>query len=620
LFQAFDRPIRTPWPWLVALALGLLAALPTAQGANALAGNPSPYLAMHADDPVDWRDWGPQVLAQARAEGKPIFISSGYFACHWCHVMQGESYRDPEIAALINRHFVPVKLDRELHPALDAYLIGFVQRTAGPAGWPLNVFLSPEGYPMVGLTYAPPAQFRTFLERLVRTWTREPAELSDLARRGALELAAEDRAATSTPSRVPSSAELAGALVRHALLIGDDLAGGFGHQSRFPMAPNLMALLALQAREPDPALGDFLTVTLDAMATKGLRDHLGGGFYRYTVDPDWYTPHFEKMLYDQALLVPLYLRAAEVLGRPDDREIARETLDFLLREMSGPSGGFVSSLSALDGEGEEGGYYLWRPEELERLLSGAERRLMAEVWRLEGAPRFAAGHLPLLGPSPGEAAARQGLDPEAAERLFGAARNKLLSARGSRTLPRDDKELAGWNGLALSALAAGAAAFDEPRYREAAARLSAFLTERLIRGETLYRALDDQGWTVAATLEDYAYVARGLWDWAAVSGAQADRARALRLVDLAWSRFHGEGGWRLDADALLPGIPAEVALRDSPLPSPVAGLIALALASGDPELAARARSALAGSAEAVAANPFAFAGQALLLVVHGTDG
>jgi uncharacterized protein YyaL (SSP411 family) len=352
------------------------------------------------------------------------------------------------------------------------------------------------------------------------------------------------------------------------------------------------------------------------MAGKGLRDHLGGGFFRYTVDPDWRTPHFEKMLYDQALLVPLYLRAAEVLGRPEHREVVRETLDFMLRELAGPNGAFISSLSALDGEGEEGGYCLWRPEALERLLDEPERHLLAEVWGLTGVPRFAAGHLPLLGPSPSEAAAGLGLDPEEAERLFDEARAKLLAARATRTLPRDDKELAGWNGLALSALAAGARAFDDRRYRAAAERLSAFLAGRLVRGDQVLRAVDDQGWTVAATLEDYAYLAQGFWDWAQLSGSEADRVLALRLVGLAWSRFHAEDGWRLDADALLPGIPAEVALRDSPLPSPVAVLIAIALASGDAELAARARSALARSAPVVAANPFGFAGQALLLIGH----
>jgi hypothetical protein len=603
---------------LATLAVSLLAPLPSVEGANALAGNPSPYLAMHADDPVDWRDWGPQVLAQARAEGKPILISSGYFACHWCHVMQRESYQNAEIAALINQHFVPVKLDRELHPALDAYLIGFVQRTAGPAGWPLNVFLSPEGYPMVGLTYAPRAQFQGLLERLARTWAREPAELSDLARRAAAERAAEDREDAPALARLPSAAELARALVRQALLIGDELAGGFGHQSRFPMAPNLMALLELQAREPDAVLGDFLAVTLDAMARKGLRDHLGGGFFRYTVDPDWATPHFEKMLYDQALLVPLYLRAAEVLGHPEYRDVARETLDFMLRELTGPSGGFIASLSALDGEGEEGGYYLWRPEELERLLDEPERRLLAEVWRLQGAPRFAAGHLPILGPSPSEAAGRLGLGAEEAERLFDSARVKLLGARALRTLPRDDKELAGWNGLALSALAAGARAFGDARYREAAGRLADFLRERLMRDDQVLRATDKQGWTVAAALEDYAYLAQGLWDWGQVGGSEAERARALPLVDLAWSRFHGEDGWRLDADSLLPGVPAEVALRDSPLPSPVAVVIALALAGGDPGQVERARAALARSAPVVAANPFGFAGQTLLLLAHPT--
>jgi uncharacterized protein YyaL (SSP411 family) len=603
-------------PNLVAHALLSIALLatPVARAANALAGDPSPYLAMHGEDPVAWRPWGAAALAEAQASNRPVFISSGYFACHWCHVMQRESFRDPDIAALLNRHFVAVKLDRELHPALDAYLIGFVEQTAGHAGWPLNVFLSPEGYPMIGLTYAPAADFAALLERVSRVWEGQSARLSGLARRAAEERAARRHDAARPAAIRIQPAALAEALKDQALSLGDPMIGGFGDQSRFPMAPKLNALLSVQVREPDAELAAFLGTTLDAMMRLGLRDHLGGGFFRYTVDPDWQTPHFEKMLYDQALLVPLYLRAAKVLERPDFRGVAEETLRFMLRGFGGEAGGLVSSLSALDGAGVEGGYYLWRPETLERLLTADQRRLLASVWRLEGPPRHRAGLLPVLGESPAGAAARLGIPLEAAERQLAAARARLARARGQRVLPRDGKQLAGWNGLALTAVAAGLSAFDDAAYRRAGDALRDFLVERLWDGERLHRAAADTGWIGEATLEDYAFVARGLRDWGRSAGSTEDLQLSRRLVELAWERFHGDGGWRLSETSLLPDIPPETAIADGPLPSPAAVVIAMTLEADGAELRRRAREALTRSAPPVAANPFAFADHAELLI------
>ncbi len=610
--------------WLVrrevyGLLLSVIALVaPPALAANDLAGNPSPYLAMHGQDPVQWREWGREALAEASASGRPLFVSSGYFACHWCHVMQRESYRDPDIAALLNRHFVPVKLDRELHPALDAYLIGFVERTAGQAGWPLNVFLAPAGYPLLGLTYAPPGEFRALLERVVKAWSEQSAELSELARRAALERAeAESETAADPMARVSADA-LASALRRQTRLIGDQLAGGFGNQARFPMAPNLSVLLELQARAPDEELGAFLRLTLDAMANRGLRDHLGGGFFRYTVDPDWQTPHFEKMLYTQALLASLYLRAAVVLERPGYREVARDTLDFLIAEMAGDEGAYIASLSAVDAQDVEGGYYLWRGDELARLLTEDERRLLALVWGLEGPPEHAAGLLPMREQAPADAAPGLGIDPAEADLLFEQARTKLLEARRQRDLPRDDKRLAGWNGLALSALVAGARELGEDRYRQAASALRDYLVERLWDGERLHRAVSERGWIGEATLEDYAFVARGLADWGALSGSPPDLALSKRLVKQAWGRFHRNGGWALAAEPLLPAVPSEPAFPDSPLPSPAAVLMALTLEGEDADLIARARTALEKGLPVVAANPFAFSGQAWLSIGGAT--
>ena len=581
--------------------------------ANQLRDHPSPYLAMHGEDPVAWQDWSAEVLTGARAAKKLVLVSSGYFACHWCHVMQRESYRNPEIAALINAGFVPVKLDRELHPALDEYLIRFTEHTSGQAGWPLNVVLTPEGHPLIGVTYLPPERFRAVLAGILQLWSEDPVRLARLARDAAGEL---QRAAVPDTAALPAgNGDLAARLRSEALRIGDELLGGFGGQSRFPMEPQLSVLLDLVASTGDPDLARFLRLTFDQMARHGLRDHLGGGFFRYTVDPDWQTPHFEKMLYTQALLAPLYLRAAAVLERPDYRGVAREVLDFALQSMRREDGGFIASLSALDADGVEGGYYLWRGNELERVLSPGERALAARVWALDGPPLFEAGRLP-IGAQPLEAAAREsGMAPEAAARLLDSARLKLLGARANRTLPRDEKVLAGWNGLMLSALVDGYRAFQVPLYREAAEALRNHLVSRLWDGKQLLRALGPSGPLGVASLEDYAFLARGLRDWSEVTGSRADRELALALVREAWGGFY-DRGWRLSARTPLPDIPAEAALSDSPLPSPASVILRLSLGSGDQELTRRATEALQAGRATVLERPFFYATQAALMIEH----
>ena len=579
---------------------------------NQLRDHPSPYLAMHGSDPVAWQDWSAEVLQRARAEHKPVFVSSGYFACHWCHVMQRESYRNPDTAALLNRYFIPVKVDRELHPALDEYLIRFTEQTTGQAGWPLNVVLTPEGYPLIGLTYLPPDRFRNVLEQVRKLWEEDPARISRLARKAAEELqAAATKLEESAPP--PDRGDLADRLKAQALLLGDDLQGGFGHQTRFPMEPHLAALLDLQALKPDPHLAGFLRLTLDQIASRGLRDHLGGGFFRYTVDPDWQTPHFEKMLYTQAQLVPVYLRAAEVLGREGYRVVAGETLDFALREMQGAGGGFITSLSAVDDKGVEGGYYLWRTEDLKRLLTPAERGLAERVWGLSRPVRFGAGGLPIPIEEPAAAARALGMEPAEAEATLASARTKLLAGRQGRNLPRDDKVLAGWNGLMLAALAEGYRVLREPRYRDAAEALRNHLVGRLWDGTRVYRARTAAGGLGEASLEDYAYMAQGLMSWSEVSGSKADRELAIRLVKEAWRRFY-DRGWRLADQPLLPAMAAEAALADSALPSPAAVVLGLSLNSGEADLAGRAREAMELSRRVVSERPFSYATQAWLTI------
>lgn len=581
------------------LALGAA----TAQGANdRLEDHPSPYLAMHAGDPVAWREWGPAAVQQARTTQKLLFISVGYFSCHWCHVMQRESYRDPEIADLLNRHFVPVKVDRELEPALDAELIRFAEATRGRGGWPLNVFVTPEGHPVYALLYAPPAEFRAAITELQALWTKDRAGLRRLAQEAARAPSPPGTGAKYGPEA------LADMIVTGALSLADPIHGGFGEQSKFPSVPALEFLLAREAAKPDARVREFLRLTLDEMARNGLQDHVGGGFFRYTVDPGWRTPHFEKMLYDNALLARLYLRAAPVLDRPEYARVARRTLNFVARDMRVPKGAFIASLSALDDRGVEGGYYLWRPDELERVLPAREREVLRLAHGMIDAPPFDAGWLPVGGLSDEEIAA-QLKRPIADVR---ASRERALAsleqARRARGLPRDTKRLAGWNGLALAAYAEAARTLGDARYRDIARGARDYLIGTLWDGSRLVRAVAAGRVVGAVSLEDYAYVAKGLLEWARLTGREADYVLAGDIARSAWRRFDGPHGWRLAEDALLrvrEGVPL---VADGPMPSPAAVLIEVSLAlsarTGDGELRRRAVRALDRGLAELSADPF----------------
>jgi uncharacterized protein YyaL (SSP411 family) len=572
---------------------------------NQLNSHPSPYLAMHGNDPVAWQDWGQAVIDQARDEGKLLFVSSGYFSCHWCHVMQRESYQNDKIAAFLNRHFIPVKLDRELHGALDAHLIEFLEKTQGHAGWPLNAFLTPEGYPLIGATYVPPEQFSELLERLHRTWTDERGRMRNLARRTQLQLMLNKVAVDVAP--LPA-AELDNALLRKTMSLGDTMEGGFGDESRFPMAPQLMALLDLQSRRPTPALGEFLILTLDQLAREGMRDHLAGGFFRYTVDPSWEIPHFEKMLYTQALLAEVFMRAADVFERADYDEVALDTLRFVDREMRGPQGAYVASFSAVDGAGEEGAVYLWSIEQVHELLGEEDTALASRHWRMQGFPAFDGSHLPRYGEQPAAIAQRLETTPAAIEQRLAAIRERLLEARKRRDLPVDDKELAGWNGLMLAAFATGAARWNDPVLGAAALRVRDFLRDRLWDGKHLRRAVKGERELGKASLADYAYVAYGMDRFARVSGEAVDHTLATALLSLAWQRFHGSGGWRMDDQPLIPGLGEDSAMPEGALPAPSAVLIRLSLESGNPQLRTAALAALEMGRQKAQSEPFWYAG------------
>ena len=366
---------------------------------NDLAGHPSPYLAQHGRDPVRWQVWGPDVIQQARKEGKLLLVSVGYFACHWCHVMQRESYQDEGVAEVMNSAYLPVKVDRELEPALDAHLIEFAKAVRGNAGWPLNVFITPSGYPLTAFTYMPRDMFADTLRSVDERWKSEPTELERLARDAAAQIAAARPPPAGEPVDAIKAATLIVAFRSQAMAMADLEHGGFGDSAKFPSVPQLVALLELNAKEPDAEITAFIDDTLDKMATRGLRDRLGGGFFRYTVDTEWRVPHFEKMLYDNAQLARAYLRAADVYDNERWRRIAFDTLDFMQAELWNDKlgrdhGAYMASLSSVDADDVEGGYYLWTEADLERALTPDERDVARIAFGFGGPSALAHGMLP----------------------------------------------------------------------------------------------------------------------------------------------------------------------------------------------------------------------------------
>lgn len=576
---------------LLLLALCLPLAAAASALTNRLAQHPSPYLALHGSDPVAWQEWNADTVARARRENKLLFVSVGYFACHWCHVMQRESFKNAQIAALLNRDYIPVKVDREINSGLDDALQTFSARLNGVSGWPLNAFVTPEGYPVFAVLYSPPDEFRTQITHLNRRWVADRAGLRALAQQAA-----------PAPARLPLGAPLTRARVERAWQQfvasawkeADTLHGGFGQISKFPMAPQLHALLDQQARQPEARLGEFLRQTFDQMANRGLRDHVGGGFFRYTVDPAWDTPHFEKMLYDNAHLAQLYLRAAVVLRQPRYREIALSTLEFMRAEMLDASGGFYTSTSAVDDKGREGATYLWEPEELRQRLSPAAYAAARRVWRLDAARELEGGYLPA-----------EYRTPTAEERrLLAEALRTLRPVRLARPLPKDDKLTAGLNGLALSAFSQAAAL--DPAYRVQADRLQAFLLTQLVRDGKLIKARARGQVLPHAELEDYAYVVQGLLDHAEATGNAQSRTRARELAQVAWQTFWSEMGWRLEASPLLATLQPEPALADGALYSPSDVLLLSTLRIPDAVLQRMVRTAAGWNVPAMEQDAFLF--------------
>ena len=523
---------------------------------NHLAGSTSPYLLLHADNPVAWYPWDAEALARARREDRPIFLSIGYSACHWCHVMARESFEDAETARYLNRHFVSIKVDREQRPDLDALYMSAVQALTGSGGWPMSVFLTPDLKPFYAGTYFPKEgrpglpSFRRVLEAVVDAYENRRGDIEQTAARVTEVIRRSAR--NGGAGEAALDADLLTAAVARLGRRFDAAHGGFSGAPKFPPATALCLLLTCHRRTRDEEALAMVRTTLDAMARGGVYDQLGGGFHRYAVDEQWLVPHFEKMLYDNALLAAAYLEAHQATGEPLYERVARDTLDWMLREMTDPGGGFHSALSAETG-GEEGAFYVWTPDQIRGVLGPEDGDLVCRYFGVTEEGNFEQGKSVLRVPVlPEKLAEREGLTVEALRRRLDDARQALLAARAKREPPaKDDKVLADWNALAVSALALAGRVLDEPRYREAAERAARFVLGEMCAGETVLLHAHRRGTSgVPAMLDDYAYLAAALVDLYEATGEASCLDRARRLADAMIDRFEdAEGGGFFETQA-----------------------------------------------------------------------
>jgi uncharacterized protein YyaL (SSP411 family) len=521
---------------------------------NRLINESSPYLRQHAHNPVDWYPWGPEAWEKARRENKPVLLSVGYSACHWCHVMERESFENSETARLMNQHFVNVKVDREERPDVDHIYMTAVQSLTGHGGWPMTVFLTPEGKPFYGGTYFPPEDrhglpgFPRLLASIAAVYREKPSEVEKNVAAVMERLAA---AEAVRPGPAPPDAALPVTAAAALARAYDERYGGLGQAPKFPNTSAFDLFLRVHHRTGERAYLDMVTHTLRRMAEGGIYDQLGGGFHRYSVDRQWLVPHFEKMLYDNAQLVPLYLSAHLVTGDPFFARIAGETLDYVAREMRDPAGGFYSTQDA-DSEGEEGKFFVWEPGEIEDRLGEEIAEIVCRYWDISEEGNFE--HRSILHPTlTVEQLARLfRREPEEVGRLLDEARARLLAAREKRVKPaRDEKILTAWNGLMISAFAKGAEVLGEERYERIALEAVGFVQNHLQRGDRLLSTYKDGVARLNGYLDDYAFFTAALLD---VFEATQDRRHldeAARLTDSLLKHFWDEnagGGFFFTSD------------------------------------------------------------------------
>lgn len=589
---------------------------------NHLARETSPYLRQHAHNPVDWYPWGPEALARAKELDRPIFLSIGYSACHWCHVMEHESFEDPEVARILNEHFISIKVDREERPDLDQIYMAAVQALTGQGGWPMSMFLTPGLKPFYGGTYFPPTDqhgrpsFKRLLAALVDFWRDKRAEV--------------DQSADKITEFLQGSAklerhdgDLTADLVRNAVgLLGrafDGTYGGFGSAPKFPHSMDLRLLLRAWKRFDDEDALRMVRVTLDKMAMGGMYDHLGGGFHRYSTDAQWLVPHFEKMLYDNALLTSAYLEGFQATGEPFYGDVVEETLAYVTREMTSPEGPFYSTQDA-DSEGEEGKFFVWSAAEIEQVLGKELAAVFEEVYGVSPEGNW-EGHniLNRTRSYAQDARLMRIAEPELRTKLA-EAKGKLLEVRGRRVWPgRDEKVLTSWNGLMIAAFAQAAQVLDQPAYAETAARAADFILTRMrgLQGRLLRTYSHGSPPKLNAYLEDYAYLTEGLVSLYEATFEPRWLEAALELAGVMLDQFWdaADGGFFYtgrDHEAL---IARTKDLQDSSVPSgngtAATALVRLARLTGRREFQEKAEATFRLFRGIMASSPMA-AGQMLL--------
>ncbi|MFH1624202.1 MAG: thioredoxin domain-containing protein, partial [Pseudomonadota bacterium] len=529
---------------------------------NRLISEKSPYLLQHAYNPVDWYPWREETFEKAEREGKPIFLSIGYSTCHWCHVMEKESFEDPEVARLMNETFVCIKVDREERPDIDSVYMTACQMMTGSGGWPLTIIMTPGKKPFFAATYIPKESrfgrkgMKALIPNIKKVWESRKGEVIGSAEKVSKEL---EKISHDAPGEGLGEAMLTMAY-GHLSRIFDERYAGFGSAPKFPMPHNVMFLLRYWKRSGDERALMTAEKTLDAMRRGGIYDHVGFGFHRYSTDAGWLLPHFEKMLYDQASLAMAYTEAYQAIDKKREyKKTAREIFTYVLREMTDPGGGFYSAQDA-DSEGEEGRFYLWSQEEIRHILSTEEAELVEKVFNIEEKGNFleeatgkeAGQNILHLRKSLPEIASDLKITLETLEEGIEGARKKLFGERKKRVHPhKDDKILTDWNGMMIAALAKGAQVFGETTYEEAARRSAHFILDRMFDGQgRLYHRYRDGEAAIPAFLDDYAFLIWGLIELYEATFESVYLERALDfnalLLEHFWDR--DSGGFYFVAD------------------------------------------------------------------------
>ncbi len=600
-----------------------LAKLPPDGGAswNRLVFEKSPYLLQHAANPVNWYPWGEEAFEKARREGKPVFVSIGYSTCHWCHVMERESFEDDEVGALMNQYFISIKVDREERPDIDAVYMEACRVMGGRGGWPLTAILTPDKKPIFTGTYFPKhTRFNRegmmdLLPRIGQQWRDAPAALLELANSTTLKV---QRRSGSTPGQSLTEADLRKAYQQLGSRF-DSKRGGFGRTgTKFPTPHNLSFLLRYWKRTGQMHALDMVEQTLTAMRHGGIFDHVGFGFHRYTTEPTWLIPHFEKMLYDQALLAIAYVEAFQATGKEDYARTAREIFTYVLRDMTSPEGGFYSAEDA-DSEGEEGLFYLWTPDEINAILGPDEAALFINVHNIKAgrliqgrraAPQLRDGiaHLTM---SLEQYATRNSMDITELRKRLETSRAKLFAVREKRIHPlKDDKILTDWNGLMIAAFAKGAQALGEPKYADAAQRAADFVLTRLrdSSGRLMKRYRDGEA-GLTGHLADYAFFVRGLIELYEATFEVRYLQEAIELNDIMLMHFwdNRQGGLFMTADDSEALLVRSKKFTDGAIPSgnsvAALNLIRLGRFTGNPEYEQKADELMRGYGAKVRGSP-----------------